>query len=162
MQTVCLSALVFRFGSESLQRCKNQFSLLPTPPFVPANFSEQTQGVLCGEKLYYRSSLDAVFRVAFTISSWEEYLGIEGFFSRQGFSCVCWCCLVGGQVKGTFLLCSLFTYFILLAALTILPSPSQLAYSMAFPAIKQGLSILPFSELWRWWIESQWGPGTTP
>lgn len=75
-----LSALVFRFGSESLPRCKNQFSLLPTPPFILANFSEQIQGLLCGEKLYYRSSLDAEFKVAFTISSWDEYLGTEGFF----------------------------------------------------------------------------------
>lgn len=103
-----VSALLFRFDSESLPRCENQFSLLPTPPFVPANFSEQIQGVLCGEKLYYRSSLDAELKVTFKISSWEEYLATERFFSRQGLSCECWCFLVGGQVKGAFLMCSLF------------------------------------------------------
>lgn len=78
-----VSALVFRFDSETLSRCKSQFSLLPTPPFVPANFSEQIQGVLCGEKLYYRATFNAEFKVAFQISSWEEYLGTESFFQAR-------------------------------------------------------------------------------
>lgn len=66
-------------------------SLLPTPPpFTPANFSEQIQGVLRGEKLYCRSSLGAEFRVFFSVSSWEEYLDYRSGFARQGFSCVCW------------------------------------------------------------------------
>lgn len=167
VDTSSVSALVFRFDSESLPRCKNQFSLLPTPPFIPANFSEQIQGVLCGEKLYYRSSLDAELKVTFKISSWEEYLATEQFFSRQGFSCECWCFLVGGQVKeGAFLMCNLFKGAIVTfhhAGCTHhSPPPSQLAHSRAFLAVKQGLSILSFSELWGWWIEGQWGPGLSP
>lgn len=161
MQTLCLlwwSDLALRAS----QDVKKQFSLLPTPFFILANFSEQIQRVLCGEKLYYISSIDADFKIAFTISSWKEYLGTGSFFSRQGFRCVCRCCLMGGQVKGTFLMCSLFkgcdSHKFHHAGCTH-PPPSQLAYSRAFLAIKQGLSILSFSELWRWWIESQWGPG---
>lgn len=106
--------------------------------------------------------------VAFTGSFWEEYLGTEGGFFPGKDSAVCadvvwW---VGKWKELSWYVAfskgMIVTNFTTLAALSFLPLRSQLAYSRAFLAFKQGLSILPFSELWRWWMESQWGPGPTP
>lgn len=65
------------------------------------------------------------------------------------------CCLVGGQVKGPFLISRLFKgddshvfHHIFHAGCTHYFPSSQLP-SRAFLAIKQDLEILSFSKLWR-------------
>lgn len=89
------SALVVRFGSESLPSCKKPvFS--PAYSFLrPSELFRANTGVLCGETIL-RSSLDADFKVTFTISPWEEYLGTEGFVFFQARIQLCMLMLSGG------------------------------------------------------------------
>lgn len=140
MQTVCLLWCSDLALTASQDVKTGSLSCLLLPSSQPT-FQCNTGGVMWGETI-----LQIMIRCKIQGSFYNFILGrvfrYRRVFSRQGFSCVCWCSLVGGQVKGAFLMCSLFTDFTLLAALTILPSLSQLAYSRTFPAIKQGLNII--------------------